>query len=62
MKQLKIIFFSISICLILSGCGIGSLVALPFKVTGAIVDVVIPSPVGSGISDIGEAADGVIPF
>ena len=53
---------SISFILMFSGCGIGSLVAVPFKVTGAVVNVVTPDIVGDSISGVGEAADAVIPF
>jgi PBP1b-binding outer membrane lipoprotein LpoB len=47
---------------LLSGCGVGSVVAAPFKVTGAIVNVVTPDIVGDTISGVGDAADAAIPF
>lgn len=62
MKFINVIFLSISLSIILTGCGIGSLVALPFKVTGAVVNVVTPDIVGNGIAEIGETADVLIPF
>ena len=48
--------------LFLSGCGVGSIVAAPFKVTGAIVNVVTPDIVGDTISGVGDVADAAIPF
>ena len=45
-----------------SGCGVGSLVALPFKAVGAVADVVAPDIVGTSIRGVGEAADLAIPF
>lgn len=62
MKFIKTIFLSISLTILLTGCGVGSLVALPFKVTGAVVNVVTPDIVGDGIAEIGETADMLIPF
>ncbi len=50
------------IVLLFSGCGVGSVVALPFKAVGAAVNVVTPDIVGDTISGVGEAADSVIPF
>ena len=45
-----------------SACGLGSLVALPFKVAGSVVNVVTPDAVGDSISAVGDAADSAIPF
>ena len=45
-----------------TGCGVGSVVALPFKAVGAVVNVVTPDVVGDTISDVGDAADAAIPF
>ncbi len=50
------------LALFLGGCGVGSLVALPFKVVGATVNVVAPDAVGDTISGVGDAADAAIPF
>ncbi len=47
---------------VLAGCGVGSVVALPFKVVGATVNVVAPDAVGDTISGVGDAADSAIPF
>jgi hypothetical protein len=48
--------------ILFSGCGVGSVVAAPFKVTGAIVNVVTPDIVGDTISGVGDVADAAIPF
>jgi hypothetical protein len=56
------LLLSIIIAVTFSGCGIGSIVALPFKAVGAAVNVVTPDVVGDTISGVGEAADTVIPF
>lgn len=50
------------VVLFFSGCGVGSLVALPFKVAGSVVNVVTPDAVGDTISSVGDAADAAIPF
>ncbi len=60
--KLKIFVFSLLIGFILSGCGVGSLVAAPFRVTGAVVNIVTPDVVGDSISKVGDAADAAIPF
>lgn len=59
---MKKVIFSIFIVLSFSGCGVGTLVALPFKVTGEVVNVVAPEIVGDTISGVGDAVDTVIPF
>ena len=48
--------------LLFTGCGVGSIVALPFKVTGAAVNVVAPIAVGNTIAGVGEIAEDTIPF
>ncbi len=60
--MLKHTIFLILAVLFFSGCGIGSVVAAPFKVTGAIVNVVTPDVVGDTISGVGDVADAAIPF
>ena len=60
--KIYILAMSISIGFLFSGCGVGSLVAAPFKVTGAVVNVVAPDVVGNSISAVGDAADAAIPF
>ena len=46
----------------LTGCGVGSIVALPFKAVGAVTDVVAPEAVGDAIRGVGDVADTAIPF
>ena len=58
----SMIFVSLMIALLLSGCGVGSLVALPFKAVGAVTDVVAPEVVGDAIRGVGDVADTAIPF
>ena len=60
--KIKILVLSIVVALGLSGCGVGSLVAAPFKITGAVVNIVAPDAVGDSISAVGDAADTAIPF
>ena len=48
----------ISIMFMLSGCFVGKVVSLPFKVVGAIV----PGPIGTGVDAVGTAVDVVTPF
>jgi hypothetical protein len=50
------------VAILLNGCGVGDLVAAPFRVTGAVVNIVTPDIVGDSISSVGEAADMAIPF
>ena len=51
-----------TVAVLFSGCGLGSAVAAPFKVTGAVVNVVAPDIVGDTISGVGDVADTIIPF
>ncbi len=60
--MIKIMTIAIASLLFLNGCGVGSLVALPFKAVGAVTNVVAPDAVGDSISKIGDAADAAIPF
>lgn len=55
-----IILFAIAI--FFSGCGVGSLVAVPFKVTGAVVNVVTPEIVGDTVAGTGDVIEDTIPF
>jgi len=57
----KIISISILI-LTFNGCIVGDVVALPFKVTGAVVNTITPDIVGDSISTTGDVVDTVIPF
>ena len=52
----------IIIALTFSGCIVGDALALPFRVVGAVAEVVTPDPVGASISGVGEAIDTAIPF
>ncbi|OQX74737.1 MAG: hypothetical protein B6D59_01505 [Campylobacteraceae bacterium 4484_4] len=58
----RVLVMAILTMLLFSGCGVGSIVALPFKVVGATVNVVAPDAVGDTISGVGDAADAAIPF
>jgi len=60
--KIQIILISILTAIIFSGCGVGDLVAAPFRVTGAVVNVVTPDVVGDTISGVGDAVDTAIPF
>jgi hypothetical protein len=52
----------IMIALTFSGCIVGDVVALPFRVTGAVLNVVTPDIVGDSVTGVGDAADTAIPF
>jgi len=52
----------IIIAISFSGCGIADALALPFRVTGAVVEVVTPDPIGKSITGVGDAIDSAIPF
>jgi hypothetical protein len=45
-----------------TGCIVGDVVALPFRVTGAVVNTIAPDVVGDSISNTGELLDTIIPF
>jgi hypothetical protein len=60
--KIKILLTMVAAMLFFSGCGVGSIVAVPFKVTGAVVNVVAPDVVGDAISGAGDAVDAAIPF
>lgn len=53
---------SITIALTFNGCIVGDVVALPFRVTGAVVNVVAPDAIGDSISSTGDAIDTAVPF
>ena len=52
----------IMIALTFNGCIVGDVVALPFRITGAVVDVIAPDAIGDSISSTGDAIDTAIPF
>lgn len=54
--------FGIVAVFIFSGCGIGDALALPFRVSGAVLQVVTPDPIGGSVSGVGDAIDTAIPF
>ena len=60
-KLLQILLISL-LSIYLQGCIVGSIVAAPFKVAGAVVNVVTPDVVGDTISGTGDVLDTVIPF
>ena len=45
-----------------SGCIVGDVVAVPFRVTGAVLNTVTPDIVGDSVTATGDALDTVIPF
>ncbi len=59
MKRYILIFL---ITILFTGCIVGDVVALPFRVTGAVLNTVSPDIVGDTVSEVGEAADTAIPF
>ena len=52
----------ILIALTFNGCIVGDVVALPFRVTGAVINVVAPDAIGDAISSTGDAIDTAVPF
>lgn len=60
MKNIRFIF--IMAIFLFSGCGVGSIVAVPFKVGGAVINVVTPDVVGDSLEKTGDALDAAIPF
>lgn len=65
MKKFKILKSALLlgvVSVIFSGCIVGDVVAAPFRVTGAVVNMVAPDVVGDGISGVGDTLDYAIPF
>lgn len=54
--------FLVVISFLFSGCIVGDTVALPFRVTGAVINTVAPNVVGDSIAGTGDAIDTLIPF
>ncbi|GGD48080.1 hypothetical protein GCM10012288_22900 [Malaciobacter pacificus] len=54
--------FILLITFLFQGCIVGTVVAAPFKVAGAVVNTVTPDIVGDTISATGDVVDMVIPF
>lgn len=59
---MKIYILGLITVLLFNGCIVGDVVALPFRVTGAIVNTVAPDIVGDSISTTGDVIDAAIPF
>ncbi len=57
-KYILLIFIILSF----NGCIVGDVVALPFRVTGAVLNTVTPDIVGDSVGGVGEAIDMAIPF
>jgi hypothetical protein len=53
---------AIVVVLTFNGCIVGDAIALPFRVTGAVLEVVTPDPIGGSVTDVGDAIDTVISF
>ena len=56
------IILTLLITVFFTGCIVGDVVALPFRVTGAIVNTVTPDIIGDSISTTGDVIDTAIPF
>ena len=52
----------IIVALTFNGCIVGDALALPFRVTGAVLEVVTPDPIGGSVTGVGDALDTAIPF
>ena len=60
--KIKHLILTFLVALMFQGCIVGDVVALPFRVTGAVVNVVAPDVVGDTISGTGDVLDTAIPF
>jgi len=56
------IILSLFVIISFTGCIVGDVVALPFRVTGAVINTVTPDIVGDSISGTGDIIDTAIPF
>jgi len=56
------IILSLFVIISFTGCIVGDVVALPFQVTGAVINTVTPDIVGDSISTTGDIIDTAIPF
>ncbi len=61
MRIFKVVYIFL-IAFLFQGCIVGKVASAPFKVTGAVVNVVTPDIVGDTISTTGDVVDTVIPF
>ena len=57
----RLIILSLLI-LTFSGCGVGSIVALPIRVTADVIDIVTPETVSDTIHNVGDTIEDAIPF
>lgn len=55
-------FLALVIVLTFNGCIVGDAIALPFRVTGAVLEVVTPDVIGESVTGVGDAIDTAIPF
>ncbi len=55
-------FIGILTVVVFNGCIVGDTVALPFRVTGAVLNTVAPDVVGESVSGVGDTIDTIIPF
>lgn len=53
---------SLFIAITFNGCIVGDTIALPFRVTGAVLNTVTPDIVGDSVSGAGDIIDTAIPF
>ena len=60
--KIRNIILALLVALFMQGCIVGDVVALPFRVTGAVVNTVAPDVVGDAISGAGDVIDTAIPF
>lgn len=52
----------ITMTLFMQGCVVGTIVSIPFEITGSVLNTVTPDVVGDSVSGTGEVLDTVIPF
>lgn len=52
----------IAMTLFMQGCMVGTIVSMPFQVTGSVLNTFTPDVVGDSVSGTGEVLDTVIPF
>ena len=52
----------ITMTLFMQGCVVGTIVSIPFEITGSVLNTFTPDVVGDSVSGTGEALDTIIPF
>lgn len=60
-KLIQVLFLLFT-ALYFQGCIVGTVVAAPFHVAGAVINTVTPDIVGDSVSATGDVLDTVIPF